>query len=138
MAETVNKTLEEKIKQGRQYRSMMMEIRKDDAEPEKDTYIVEGYASTFNDPYTLFDFGDWRYDEQIDSRAFDGCDFSDVIMQYDHQGKVYARGSMVLLKLKLMNMDCLSEPISVAQKMAENSMRKSKEDTLLRCPLDLL
>lgn len=94
------KTLEEKIAQGRQYRSMMMNIRKDDKEPDKDTYIVEGYASTFNAPYTLYEDESLRFNEQVDSRAFDDCDMSDVILQYDHQGKVYARGSNGTLEIK--------------------------------------
>ncbi len=57
-------------------------------------YYVEGYASTFNDPYVLFT--DWdgnEYREIIDPGALDGADMSDVIMQYDHEGKVLARMS---------------------------------------------
>ena len=65
------------------------------AEPfkaEEDSYIVEGYASTFA-PYTLWFDGDTEIREQIDPHAFDGADMSDVIMQYDHQGRVFARVS---------------------------------------------
>lgn len=57
-------------------------------------FYVEGYASTFNDPYVLFE--DWNgneYREIISPDAFDGADMSDVIMQYDHEGKVLARMS---------------------------------------------
>lgn len=53
--------------------------------------IVEGYASTFNQPYTLADWPDFRLDEQIDANAFDEADMEDVIMQYDHEGRVFAR-----------------------------------------------
>ena len=56
-------------------------------------YYVEGYASTFNDPYTLYKYGDWEYVEIIDPDAFRDADMSDIIMQFDHQGKVYARMS---------------------------------------------
>ena len=65
------------------------------AEPfkaEEDSYIVEGYASTFA-PYTLWFEGDTEIREQIDPHAFDNADMSDVIMQYDHQGRVFARVS---------------------------------------------
>ena len=65
------------------------------AEPfkaEEDSYIVEGYASTFA-PYTLWFEGDTEIREQIDPHAFDEADMSDVIMQYDHQGRVFARVS---------------------------------------------
>lgn len=57
-------------------------------------FYVEGYASTFNDPYVLFE--DWdgnEYREIISPDAFKDADMSDVIMQYDHDGKVLARMS---------------------------------------------
>ena len=57
-------------------------------------FYVEGYASTFNDPYVLFE--DWdgnEYREIISLDAFKDADMSDVIMQYDHEGKVLARMS---------------------------------------------
>ena len=36
-------------------------------------------------------FDGYAVKESIDSRAFDDCDMADVIMQYDHQGRVFAR-----------------------------------------------
>lgn len=57
-------------------------------------YYVEGYASTFNDPYMLFkDFNGNEYWEIISPDAFTDADMSDVIMQYDHKGRVFARMS---------------------------------------------
>ena len=53
--------------------------------------IVEGYATTFNQPYTLFSAPDYTVREQVDPHAFDEADMSDVIMQYDHEGRVFAR-----------------------------------------------
>ncbi len=55
-------------------------------------YYVEGYATTYN-PYVLYTIDGIDYYERIDSNAFNGADLSDVIMQYDHQGKVLARKS---------------------------------------------
>ena len=83
----------------RQYRSLAvpLNVRTADGSANKrfDTdYYVEGYASTFNDPYVLFT--DWdgnEYREIIDPGAFDGADMSDVILQFDHAGRVYARMS---------------------------------------------
>lgn len=55
---------------------------------------VEGYATTFEDPYILFeDYDGWKYVEIIDRHALDECDMSDVIFQYDHEGRVYARNT---------------------------------------------
>ena len=60
---------------------------------------VEGYATTFDQPYLLHDLGDYAVYETIDKRAFDSCDMSDVIMQYDHVGHVYARNKNSTLRL---------------------------------------
>ena len=83
------------VKNDREYRDMTMEIRSaetDDVEQEE-RKVVKGYASTFNEPYTLYENEDWRFDEVVDARAFDNTDMSDVIMQYDHEGRVFARMS---------------------------------------------
>ncbi len=91
-------TIEDKINGGREYRNIQMEFRALDSADDSEK-IVEGYATTFNDPYLLYDFGDYRVFEQVDKRAFDECDMSDVIMQYDHQGRVFARLSNGTLQL---------------------------------------
>mgnify|MGYP005764823659 FL=1 len=54
-------------------------------------YYVEGYATTFEDPYALWEYDGVQYKEVIDRHALDGADLSDVIMQYDHGGRVFAR-----------------------------------------------
>ena len=56
-------------------------------------YYVEGYATTFNQPYELYEFDGVKYYEVIDRGALDSADMSDIIMQYDHDGKVLARKS---------------------------------------------
>ena len=83
------------VKSEREYRDMTMEIRSAENEEveQEDRKVVKGYASTFNEPYTLYEDDDWRFDEVVDSRAFDNTDMSDVIMQYDHEGRVFARMS---------------------------------------------
>ncbi len=54
---------------------------------------VEGYATTFGKPYELYEWDGVKYYEVIDRQALEGADVSDVIMQYDHEGKVLARQS---------------------------------------------
>ena len=83
------------VKSEREYRDMTMEIRSAETEDveQEERKIVRGYASTFNEPYTLYENEDWRFDEVVDARAFDNTDMSDVIMQYDHEGRVFARMS---------------------------------------------
>lgn len=53
--------------------------------------VVEGYATTFNKPYKLLEDRDIILNEQVDRNAFTETDLSDVIMQYDHTGRVFAR-----------------------------------------------
>lgn len=61
--------------------------------------VVEGYATTFNQPYTLYSWDDYEVREEIDEHAFDECDMTDVIMQYDHRGRVFARTKNNTLQL---------------------------------------
>ena len=80
------------VKSEREYRDMTMEIRTAETEDAPDERkVVKGYASTFNEPYTLYENDDWRFNEVVDARAFDNTDMSDVILQYDHCGRVFAR-----------------------------------------------
>ena len=53
--------------------------------------VVEGYATTFNQPYQLWRDKEITVNEQVDRNAFAETDMSDVIMQYDHEGRVFAR-----------------------------------------------
>ena len=77
----------DRIKAGTQYRNLVLEIRdSDDSE-----MIVEGYATTFNQPYQLYADSNMVINEQIDARAFDEAQLSDVIFQYNHEGRVFAR-----------------------------------------------
>ncbi len=62
--------------------------------------VFEGYATTFGEPYLLWDDGEYRMFESIDPHAYDECDLSDVIMQYDHRGRVFARGGNGTLVIK--------------------------------------
>lgn len=80
------------MKANREYRNMTIEIQKAEADGD-DRKLVRGYASTFDEPYTLIDNEELRIDEVVDSSAFETTDMSDVIMQYDHKGRVFARKS---------------------------------------------
>ena len=78
-------------KANREYRNMTMEIREAVEGEEDQKKIVNGYASTFDEPYKLFGGEGWELWEVVDRTAFDETDMSDVIMQYDHKGRVFAR-----------------------------------------------
>lgn len=93
------KTIMDKLDEGRQYRSFELSGFERRAEGDEGK-TVEGYASTFNQPYELWSFDGYTVLEQIDARAFDDCDMADVIMQYDHRGRVFARTSNKTLDVK--------------------------------------
>lgn len=95
------KTLEVRLAEGREYRNFNTFERREDESGEK---IVEGYATTFNQPYELFR-DNWGgelfiFREQVDPNAFADTDMSDVIMQYNHEGRVFARTSNGTLGLE--------------------------------------
>lgn len=96
------KSIAEKLNEGRQYRTIDVSgfERRSEGDSER---VVAGYATTFNQPYELYR---WAYggnvyivNEQIDAHAFDETDMSDVVMQYDHEGRVFARISNGTLEL---------------------------------------
>lgn len=63
-------------------------------------FYIEGYATTFDKPYVLYEYDGVKFYEVVDRNALAGTDLSDVIMQYDHQGKVLARLSNNTLGLE--------------------------------------
>ena len=92
----IPKTIQQKLDEGRQYRRVI-EVRA--AEDVGEEMIVTGYACTFNQPYTLWEEDGYTVREQLDPAAFAKTDMSDVIMQYDHEGRVFARISNGTLEL---------------------------------------
>ena len=94
-----NKSINQKLDEGRQYRGIDLqsfEHRKED----DGKMVVEGYATTFDTLYTLYDSPDYIVREKIDPHAFDDCEMDDVIMQYDHEGRVFARISNGTLQVE--------------------------------------
>lgn len=75
---------------------MMLEVRK--TEQEQKSYRVEGYATTF-EPYVLYSDVDGDIFESFNAECFKECDMSDVIFQFNHDGKVFARQSNGTLQL---------------------------------------
>lgn len=93
----IPKTIQTKLDEGRQYRDISVQSFERRAEGAGRT--VEGYATVFNTPYGLWREPGYTVMEQIDARAFDDTDMSDVIMQYNHEGRVFARVSNDTLTL---------------------------------------
>lgn len=73
-------------KNDREYRNIAGNLA-----PQEDEKRVTGYATTFGVPYKLYGSNSYEIWEVIDKNAFDKTDMDDVIMQYDHKGRVFAR-----------------------------------------------
>lgn len=91
--------------ESRQFRQTI-EIRAKEAESEN--YIVTGYAMKF-EPYVLFESEEGKVFEEFPKGCFENTDMSDVIMLYDHQGRVFARTSNNTLKVELDDTGMLIE-----------------------------
>lgn len=87
------------VKSDREYRALTL-LPTDDEQR-----IVEGDFSTYDEPYLLYsyDIDGTKVEvwEEVKRGAFNETDVSDVIMQYDHEGRVFARGSNKTLELQL-------------------------------------
>jgi HK97 family phage prohead protease len=70
-----------------------------DAKRIDSNFYVEGYAARY-EPYVLYyDLDGEPVYERFERGCFDNCDMSDIIYQYDHSGRVFARtgnGSLIV------------------------------------------
>lgn len=80
-------------RENREYRNMPVMLATAEKRLDSD-YYVEGYATTFDEPYVLFEYDGIQYKEVIDRNALKDADFSDVLFQYNHSGRVFARSKM--------------------------------------------
>lgn len=88
------------IKPDREYRMIQLpDIQFRALEDEE--FIVEGYATTWDDPYTLWEYDGIKYMEQIDRNALNSANMDDVIFLYNHEGMVFARQSNGTLQLSI-------------------------------------
>ena len=95
------KTVMDKLNEGRSYRNI--DVSTFERRSENNEKVVSGYATTFNDPYELvrdaWDGVVVIVREQVDPSAFDDTEMDDVIMQYNHEGRVFARTTNGTLEL---------------------------------------
>lgn len=83
----------------RAFRSFeLKELRSEEGERQD---YVHGVPVVFNTPTCLFEYEGVKFYEQIDRHAFDNCDMSDVIFNYNHGGRVAARIRNNTLKLAI-------------------------------------
>ena len=88
------------LKPGREYRVFNNFDLTPPESGQETQYIVRGRAVVYDKPTLLWEYDGIKFFEIIDSRAFDSCDMSDVIFNYNHGGKVVAR-----IRNKTLNLD---------------------------------
>lgn len=94
--------------ENRQFRPMQpLESRQAEKNVESD-FLVSGYAMKY-EPYKLYEDRNGPVFEEFKKDAFKDSDMNDVIMLYDHQGKVLARTSNETLKVTLDDIGMLME-----------------------------
>lgn len=87
-----DKNMKKLVDKGYEFRSFTgFEIRAKETEKSSDEMIIEGVACVFDKPTVLFEDEGIEYKEVVDKRALDDTDISDVIFNYNHGGRVYAR-----------------------------------------------
>lgn len=97
--DNIEKLISEKECQFRDFRLTAVEKRA--ASDGKEELVVEGKACSFDDETVLWSWGDYEAHEIIDSKAFENCDMTDVIFNYNHSGRVYARTRNNTLSLEV-------------------------------------
>lgn len=88
--------------ENRQFRLMRpLEVRTNEENQGSD-FFVRGYAMKY-EPYVLYEDEEGETKEEFRKECFADTDMSDIIMLYDHQGRVFARTSNDTLKVTFDN-----------------------------------
>ena len=96
---TKNNLINKTDREFRAFRSFeLKELRSEEGERQD---YVHGVPVVFNTPTCLFEYEGVKFYEQIDRHAFDNCDMSDVIFNYNHGGRVAARIRNNTIKLAI-------------------------------------
>ena len=97
--DNIEKLIAEKEMQFRDFRLTKIETRSN--EEEKQELVLEGIACTFDQETVLYKGKYNECREKIASGAFDNCDMTDVIFNFNHCGRVYARTRNKSLELSV-------------------------------------
>ena len=110
------------IKSDREYRDFQLAIK----EVEDGPMTVTGYATVFDTPYTLMEGEDYRMQEVVDPGVFEDANMADVIFQYNHEGRVFARQKNGTLRLSVDERGLLVEADLSGTEMGRNLYEEIK------------
>ena len=96
------------LKNGREYRNINGVLVPNEESADSSALVLRGTPVVFETPTCLYEWDGVKYYEVIDRHAFDECDFSDFIFNYNHGGRVYARNRNGTLKHEITEsgIDC--------------------------------
>lgn len=97
--DNIERLIQEKDMQFRDFRLTKIETRT--AEDGNERLVVEGVACSFDTETVLYKSKYYECREKIATGAFDNCDMTDVIFNYNHCGRVYARTRNKSLELSV-------------------------------------
>lgn len=98
--ENIERLIDNKKAQFRDFQITNIEVR-EAAEGEPEKLIIRGVPCVFNEETLLFRWDNYMVYEQVDERAFDEADMSDVIFNCNHGGRVFSRTRNKSLKLNI-------------------------------------
>lgn len=98
-AEHIEKLIDEKGFEFRDFKLTKVETRKN--EDDTESLVIEGVPCVFNQETVLYKGKYWEFREKVDKDAFKEADISDVIFNYNHGGRVFARTRNKSLELKV-------------------------------------
>lgn len=97
--ENIERLMNEKNIEFRDFFLHNLEIRTGDSGQEE--LVLEGVPCVFNQETVLYKGKYYEYREKVANTAFDEADMSDVIFNYNHGGRVYARTRNKSLSLSI-------------------------------------
>lgn len=97
--DNIEKLMSEKKVEFRAFTLKAVETRKN--EDGTESMVLEGVPCVFGKETVLYRGKYYEYREKIDARAFDNADMTDVIFNYNHGGRVYARTRNKSLQLEV-------------------------------------
>lgn len=87
--ENIRSLMENKAAEFRDFKLTKIETRQ--SEDGQETLVVEGVPCVFDTETVLYKGNSWEFREKIARTAFDEADMQDVIFNYNHGGRVFAR-----------------------------------------------
>ncbi len=97
--ENIERLMNEKNIEFRDFKLTKVETRVNDDETE--SLLIEGVPCVFDTETVLYKGKYWEFREKIDKDAFKEADMSDVIFNYNHGGRVFARTRNQSLELEV-------------------------------------